>query len=513
MNHFMRKCAVDRKIVEYILLKKSFNQISKNLKIGKKRIRWVNEQALKMGYLDGTPMPPPPAKVFDYPNRKKYPQGEADAILLKYKDWIDNKLYQEGWSQITVYEELNIVDDKKPALSTFYRFLDKHGLKKSDKKSLRVVPEIIHAPGEALQLDWGKIRDVIDPKTGKKRTLWALVGIMGFSRYMMVHFVWDNKTETTLDVIQKMFSELGGVPERIISDNPKCFSLEASKYEPRLNPAFERFCHHYGVLPEILPPYDPQKKGKVERAMPYVRRIFEAYGKGWTDIEDAQNYMNKKTCKANERVHGTTKLRPIDIFLQEEAHVLKDLPTIQYEMEDYHLGTVRKDGHVRFSHKYYSVDEKYIGNEVFIIGNSNRVQIYSNCELIETHERLTHRHTSKSTKKHHLKPWEQVIEDASQYLEKAEKIGPNAKVLIFEILKAGQGFIDTRKVWGILSLDKDHTPQEVDQACKYALEIDSLNYRTVKSYLNLKPAKTIDTKLADDNKFIRSMDEYQKYLH
>ena len=49
----------------------------------------------------------------------------------------------------------------------------------------RVVPEIISEPGEVLQLDWGKLRDVIDPKTGKKRTLWAFVGIMGFSRYMM----------------------------------------------------------------------------------------------------------------------------------------------------------------------------------------------------------------------------------------------------------------------------------------------------------------------------------------
>ena len=513
MNRFMRKCAVDRKIVENILMKKSFNEISKLLKVGKKRIRSVNHQAKKMGYFDGTPMPPPPAKIFEYPDRKKYPQGEAETLLLKHKDWIKKKLYQDGWTQITVYEELEIPDNEKPALSSFYRFLNNHGLKKSDNKSSRVIPEIIHAPGEALQLDWGKVRDVIDPKTGKKKTLWALVGIVGFSRYMIVHFVWDNKTETTLEVIQKMFSELGGVPERIISDNPKCFSLEASKYEPKLNPAFDRFCHHYGVLPEILPPYDPEKKGKVERAMPYVRRLFEAYGKDWNSIEDAQEYMNNKVSKANERVHGTTKLKPMEVFLQEEANTLKDLPTTKYEMEEYHLGVVRRDGHVRFSHKYYSVDEKYIGKEVFVIGNKHRVQLYCDCELIETHERLTHRHQSKSTKKHHLKPWEQAIEDASQYLEKAEKIGPHAKELVFSILKAGQGFIDTRKVWGILSLDKDHPPSEVDQACKYALEIDSLNYRTVKSYLGLKPAKAVNTKLPNDNKFIRSMNEYQKYLH
>lgn len=513
MNRFMRKCVVDRKIVEKILLKKSFNEIEKSEKVGKRRIRWVHDQAKKMGYLDGTPMPPPPEKLFDYPEKTKKVRSNGEEIFSKHKKWITAKIKEEGWHKITIYEELELdKNDEKPSLSSFYRYLQRHNIEKS-QETKRVIPEIIHAPGEALQLDWGKVRDVIDPKTGKKRTLWALVGVMGFSRYMMVHFVWDNKTETTLNVIQQMFNELGGVPERIISDNPKCFALEASKYEPKLNPAFDRFCHHYGVLAEILPPYDPEKKGKVERSMPYVRRLFEAYGKDWTTLEDAQRYMNIKVNKANERVHGTTRLHPIHVFLQEEVNSLKSLPSTAYQMEEYHSGTVRKDGHVRFCHKYYSVDEQYIGNEVFVIGNQSRVQIYCNCELIETHERLTAAHRSKSTKKHHLKPWEQVMEDASLYLERAEKIGPSTKELIFTILKAGRGFIDTRKVWGILNLDKDHHPNKVDQACKYALEIDSLNYQTVKSYLNYKPAKAINTELSEENKFIRSMMEYQKYLH
>jgi len=40
--------------------------------------------------------------------------------------------------------------------------------------------------------------------------------------------------------VMKMLREIGGVPARITSDNPKCFSLEASRYEPLLNPAFDR---------------------------------------------------------------------------------------------------------------------------------------------------------------------------------------------------------------------------------------------------------------------------------
>jgi len=86
---------------------------------------------------------------------------------------------------------------------------------------------------------------------------------------------------TTIDAIESMFREIGGVPERLTSDNPKCFAIEASPYEPLLNPGLELFLSHYKVQMECLPPADPQKKGKVERMMPYVRRIYEAHGKEW----------------------------------------------------------------------------------------------------------------------------------------------------------------------------------------------------------------------------------------
>jgi transposase len=110
-----------------------------------------------------------------------------------------------------------------------------------------------------------------------------------------------------------MFNEAGGVPKKLTSDNPKCFSTEASKFEPILNPGFERFCSHYGVIAEMLPPADPEKKGKVERSVSYIRRLYEAYGE-FVSIEDSQKYLDKKVAIANERKHGTTRLRLLMSF-------------------------------------------------------------------------------------------------------------------------------------------------------------------------------------------------------
>lgn len=514
MDRFMRKCAVDRKIVQQLILKKSFNQITKDLKVGKRRVRDVHDAAEKRGYLAGTKMPEFPQPIFNYEEIQPGNKSPYDDLLMTHKKWILERM-EADWKLITIYEELPIDwSTLSMSYSTLLRFLARHNFYELSgrNESKRVIPEIISEPGETLQLDWGKLRDVIDPKTGKKKTLWAFVGIMGFSRYMMVKLVWDNKTETTLNAIEEMFNELGGVPKRIISDNPKCFTTAASKFEPVLNPAFERFCSHYGIIPEILPPRDPQKKGKVERAMPYVRRLYEAHGKSWDGIEESQNYLNMKVVLANERKHGTTKLRPIDVLLQQEVNELLDLPATNYDIEEYHFGKVRKDGHVRFRNKDYSLDEKYHGEEVFIIVNSKRVEIYHKGVLLETHSRITSPFQQKSTKEHHLKPWEQVAKDSKLYIDKAEKIGRSVKQFISEILMYGRGYVDTRKVWGVLSLDKDHSKEAIDLACKYALEIESLSYQTVRGYLNLKPKKNLILEKSNNNKFVRDPDEYKKHL-
>lgn len=503
MNRFTRKCVVDRKIVESLILKKSFNEISRTLKVGKRRIRTVNNLAKEMGYLDLTPLPPYPHALFEYKEAQGLiPASAIDEALLDHVQWIKDKRELE-WHWITILEELPI----KVSSSSFYRFIQRHNLNQDQITLKRVVPEIIHAPGEALILDWGKLRDVIDPETGKKRTLWFLVGVMGHSRYMMVRLVWDNKLETTLHALEGMLNELGGVPQKFTSDNPKCFATEASKYEPILNTGFERFCSHYGVIPEMLPPYDPEKKGKVEKMVPYVRRLNEASGE-FVSLEESQKYLNGKMAIANERKHGTTKLHPLDVFLQTEEKFLKNLPETSFTPEEYHTGVVRRDGHVRFRGKYYSLNEEYIGSEVFIVGSPHTVEIFHLGNLIETHSRLTFSFQSKSTKRHHLKCHEQVMTDNQFYLDRAKKLGDNVEEMVRSILQRGNGFVDSRSIWGILNLDKDHAAQKVDLACKYALECDQLGYRAVLRFINLSPSDEKLIKKSSGNKFVRDPSEY-----
>lgn len=521
MTKKARRRRMDRRIVEYLREGRSIGRICRDLHVGKERVRRLREMAKSYGYLEdygerGTvALPAHPEALFPDPvDKRSLRVSDPHRLLDTHRGWIEERL-GAGWHKVTVFEELPVSVGR----SSFYRYLDRHGLYRlGEKRGRCVVPEIVHRPGEALLLDWGKLRDVIDPETGRKRTLWMLTGIMGFSRYQMVRLVWTNDVATTLAALESMFQELGGVPFKITTDNPKCFALKASRYEPILHPAFERFASHYGCVVECLPPRTPQLKGKIERPMPYLRRLYEAHADRWDGIEESQAYLDRKMAIANERRHGTTQMRPIDLFVGEEARKLKDLPHLAYEIETSSETKVRQDGHVRFENKYYSVDERYIGKAVICMGNSQRIAIYAGGKLIETHARITDPARSKSTKPHHLKPWERSLEDHSVYRQRARKVGPHVERMIVALLEQGQGFIDTRKVWGILSFDKTYSHEAIDRACRQSLEMESLSYRTVKMLLRLMATPTVEgssekpLRKKGNHRFTRSLEEYERQI-
>jgi hypothetical protein len=519
-----RRRLMERKIVEQLVSGKSFNAVCRDLKVGRNRVSHIREMAREYGYLQGsTPIPPYPEALFPDPSDgRSLQKSEADMQLQGQRPWIEDRLLA-GWQPISIYEELPAQNEFLISIgrSSFYRFLHRYKLTGIGEEARRkVVGEIIHAPGEALIIDWGKLRDVIEPETGKKRTLWAFVGIMGHSRYMIVRLVWTYDVQTTLTVLEDIIKELDGVPKNIISDNPKCFALEASKYEPLLNPAYERFAAHYEIQIECLPPRTPQLKGKVERMMPFVRRLYQAHGNAWYGITESQDYINKKVAIANERIHGTTRRRPVDVFSEEERTALKSLPAIAYEIEEFHEGKVRKDGHVRFRNKYYSVEEQHIGRKVIIIGNSTQVSIYHKGKLIEVHDRITDPYISKSTKDCHKAPWERSIKEGSYYRKTAAKLGPYVEEVVVRLLKQGNGFIDTRKIWGILSLDKKYTDVQINEACRKALSVEAYGYRSILTLLEVQ-AEIRTEQAADKNalsqntkkyKFTRPIEEYQQLL-
>jgi hypothetical protein len=255
----------------------------------------------------------------------------------------------------------------------------------------------------------------------------------------------------------------------------------------------------------------------VERKVSGKRRLFESYDIKKYELETAQSHIDKKLLMINERKHGTHRLKPLDVFLDDEAPLLKPLSVLSYELENIEYTTIRKDGYVRFENKYYRISPALNGKSALLIGNTVQVSIYCDGKLLEVYEKITDNFVTKSCKEHYRESWEKTLKDHGHYLRQAKKIGPFVEQFVSIILARGGGFIDTRVVWGLLSLDKKHAASVIDNACKDAIEFSEVNLTTVKKFLKLNPRETReefnqDTQQTVGGKFVRPTSEYTKHL-
>ena len=151
---------------------------------------------------------------------------------------------------------------------------------------------------------------------------------------------------------------------------------------------------------------------------------------------------------------------------------------------------VRADGHVNYLERYYSVAELYVGQKVGVIEQDEQVHIYLEGKRIETHQRLKGPYALCSTKPEHLGPWRRAMERDSVYRRVARRIGPDVDQLVLMILERGNGFIDTKAIFGVMGFEKLYSAADLNEACKYSLEVQSPTYLAVKVFLKLHDTRS-----------------------
>ena len=117
-----------------------------------------------------------------------------------------------------------------------------------------------------------------------------------------------------------------------------------------------------------------------------------------------------------------------------------------------------------------------------------------------------------------MKPWERELENDSYYRERAAKTGPYVEEVIVNLLIKGNGFVDTRKIWGILSLDKKYSSKKNNEAYQKALSISNYSYRPILGILELgkethEQQDWIKNNTEASSKFVRPIKDYQQLLN
>ena len=129
-------------------------------------------------------------------------------------------------------------------------------------------------PGECAQVDFGAGPKLVDELTGLVTKTWIFVMVLAWSRHMYAEIVLRQDVETWLGCHRRAFEWFNGFPQKITIDNAKCAITKACYYDPVVQRSYGDCAQGYGFIISACPPRDPQKKGRVESGVKYVKNAF-----------------------------------------------------------------------------------------------------------------------------------------------------------------------------------------------------------------------------------------------
>jgi transposase len=236
-------------------------------------------------------------------------------------------------------------------------------------------------PGRQAQMDWGFMN--YKARNGQMRKVACFVMVLGHSRTRYIEFSRRCDSASLLRCMLNAFEYFGGVPEVVLTDRMKTVIISTDHGKPIWHEPFERFATDMRFIPKVCRPRRPQTKGKVERLVHYVRDNFLP-GRAFIDFGDLQLQAVAWCDQANQKVHGTTGERPVDLLLAEKLSALPPENICKpYRMEN---RKVSREGFVSYNGALYGVHWRNSGKCVQVALQRGQIIILDEAgQLLQTH--------------------------------------------------------------------------------------------------------------------------------
>lgn len=240
-------------------------------------------------------------------------------------------------------------------------------------------------PGEQAQVDWGHFGHLSIGQA--RRPLMAFVMVLSWSRQIFLRFFLDARLENFLRGHVAAFETWGAVPRVALYDNLKSAVLERQGSVIRFHPALLELCGHYRFEPRPVAVARGNEKGRVERAIRYIRDAFFA-GREFADLQDlnAQALHWCQTHAGERRCPEDPSLSVAQAFAR-EREALRELPATALPTDEVCAVVSGKTPYVRFDQNDYSIPHTHVRRTLTVQATPTQVRILDGQEVIATHTR------------------------------------------------------------------------------------------------------------------------------
>ena len=239
--------------------------------------------------------------------------------------------------------------------------------------------------GEQGQVDWGHFGHLTIGNA--RRPLMAFVVVLSYSRKIFLRFYLNQRTENFLRGHEAAFQYFEGVPRVLLYDNLKSAVLERQGDAIHFNPTLLSFAGHYCFEPRPVAVYRGNEKGRVERAIRYIRDNFFA-AREYKDLDDL-NAQAAHWCdtQASNRPCPEDKTQTVREVFKKEQPRLISLPENPFNCDERVEVKVGKTPYVRFDLNDYSVPHHHVRKTLTVNATLKTITVLEGVEVIATHVR------------------------------------------------------------------------------------------------------------------------------
>jgi len=176
----------------------------------------------------------------------------------------------------------------------------------------------------------------------------AFVMVLSHSRQVFLRFFLDMTMGSFLRAHLEALEAFGGVPRKLLYDNLKSVVLERRGDAIRFNPILLDFAKHCRFEPLPCSVRRGNEKGRVERAIRYIRTSFFP-AREFTDLADLNAQANRwcLNIAGQRKWQQDPTQRVIGAFYDEQPRLMR-LPDTAFPAEDRVAVAVGKVPYVRF---------------------------------------------------------------------------------------------------------------------------------------------------------------------